>query len=460
MTLNDLFRMTLDDRSAAWQMERILDGLSKWWIRSEYYEAIGSAWERPPLPTEGGFCPILLQVKDWNERRICRRGLILPVRWVEKTSPAGGGGQSKKLPSALLKLAERVQKKLSEEGAEKEASQERKNRWNRLDQWELVPTMERFPDLSALPDETFSWESAAIPLAATLLLTAVDEEVPKSGVFGSGAWDFGKSHMKQIAGIREKRDTVADWGGSLLFLPEEGFLDVSFDELQAESNRPDCPKIKTLPSGRRTLRETVDLYRRALCREPEENDPEKCAHYYQQMPNDPAELQDFYRRRLADVVAAKCREKAEKRYPDTITRLDKGTLVTWVSTGTELVNVAVKCFHLQKIVLLYTPSMEKPMQNCCQSLPDRITVESVVYEGEMRFDKLTTFLKEQFARFKGEMTAEETILADLTLGTVVMSLALHEAAPEGAALLYWYKKQDKNNRIEPLSTEPEIRIKK
>lgn len=428
-----------------------LSGLASWWLRDEWCKRYPGFGDRPALPDERGFCPILLVMKDWQPNFVIRPSVVCPVRWV--CHGTGNDESQTKLPKLLTDLAEKIRDQLQQEELDqKNTSREEREKWENLNKWCLVPGIECFPDLSAL-DGFFTWDSATLPLAAALLLTAIDEKCPNPIVFGSGVWLNG---LQMVTGCREKAACVAEWGGKYFFLPENNLDENEKSDIEKEF------KIKIVPVSRqyRTLLDTVRTYRSTLEGEPPENaGPDEIQSYYMRIPRE-IDNRLFYRKRIKPILVARLRDQ----------NVDYDRLVSWVSYGSELIEVGVEVFRPKKITLFYTDTFKENMEETLDELNEHndhnefansgsdngyVTgkTETKKIDGPLSREDLSKKVQEIFAGFE----TTEHVLIDLTLGSVPMTMAFYENAPPNATFLCWIKENDgRTNRVRPFTTKPEL----
>lgn len=426
-----------------------LSGLASWWLFDKWCKRYPGFGDRPALPDDSGFCPILLVMKDRQPNCVVRPSVVCPVRWVRQR--AGDDESQTRLPQLLTDLAEKIRDQLQQEGLvgldQKNTSREVREKWENLNQWRLIPGIEYFPDLSAL-NGFFKWDSATLPLAASLLLTAIDEKRPNPAVFGSGVWSEGE--LQEVTGYREKAACIAEWGGRYFFLPENNLDENEKIDIEKEY------KIKIVPVSRqyRTLLDTVRTYRSSLEGEPPENaGADEIQSYYMRIPRE-IDNRHFYRKRIKPILVAGLRDQ----------NVEYDRLVSWVSYGSELIEVGAEVFRPKRITLFYTDTFRQNMEETLKELNDFANggsdngnttgkIEKKKIDGPLSRKELSKKVQEVFAGFE----STEHVLIDLTLGSVPMTMAFYENAPPNATFLCWLKENDgRTNRVRPLTTTPEL----
>jgi len=406
-----------------------LSGLAIWWLKPELLKRFNYFYPhpRPNLPTGLGCCWILLVLSKENPDSIFRPGMILPLRWLKSKNH-----DYDNLPPGLVKLADMVkrQQKIGN------------------DNWGLRFGFKQHPNMSSVLVEEDWWQSAWATLYAGLRL-ALKEEIPDPTVFATGAW---KEGIHEVEGLEEKLQVATEFGAKHFCVPEQAKWKESFDQ-----QRIGDVAIHYLTAGSKPDK-VVSNYMALLQSEPPEDaTPKKFDAYYINMPREKG-LQNFYLKRCKSTVI----ENA-KRYEDIIKNLRNGTLVSWVSAGDELIDVAVEVFQPKRVVLLYTidktPNKARTFKDVAESKRAKLEINNSRVFILLPFDENFSigYLHNEICVKFRDTRLEEPLVIDLTPGMIPMSIALYNSMPENVTFLYWRKKMDKDqNRPIPSTTFPEI----
>ena len=430
--------MTIDDQKYTAMLNRSLDditqcdaenvicylgGLANWWLKLEVFEKANAMYPKPTLPQGNGACWILLvfqQNGKHTTNSILNPAPVFPLRWDKDKI------HDTRLPKGLIILAEMIRSQL-----------------NPTEQWGLQHEVNNPPDLSKI-DKAMTWGSAWASLYTGLKL-AIEGHSPDPKVFASGGWN--KDGIANVDGLDDKIRTAKAFHADYVFVPEDQ-LNTLKGKYKSSSGGE---LLHTLLIGKSDPNEAVQLYYSTLKAEPDENAmPNELEQYYLEMPfvKNP---QDYYLRRIKSEVSKNaCIELSKEKYPNS--PLNR-TLISWVSTGSELIDVAIDVFKPQKVFLFCTINSKfteqaKRIENHYQN------VEIIEMDEKFSFKELRRLTAENFP-----VPAEsENYLIDLTLGTVPMTLSLYDVAPEGSTFLCWTKQmtQGQGGRPIPSTTKPEI----
>ena len=432
--------------SKAYDIAAEFGPLADWWLTPEVLKlkacyaashfpitALMTAdrWHPPSLPQGCGDCWVVLANERPERLPLLRAGRVLPLRWAQNAE------HDVRLPAGLLQVADQVVDELRREDVE--------------GIWGLRAATEDFlqrHDLSGLEGDDRDYGSVWVPLAAGLLLAAYKGK-PDPAVWSSGAWLAGKG-IQPIAELEAKLEVAVKFGAKTFFVPEPNVKSAQSIVDSGGIPLEILPTIAGKPSPNDALRQ----YRARLHMRPARDDPQdERAGYYLARPT----LQDAQQYYLEDIlrdVADDCRRKFDGSWPGrSIT-----ALITTVSAGAELIDLAVRVLRPRECLALYSDLFKE----AARQVKERIEADRSGPACEVR-------LKEFRAGQFGPMVAEirkhldeftclfprAQIAIDLTPGLKTITLALFRLAPQGSHLVYWdADKHRPTNRAIPFSEVP------
>jgi hypothetical protein len=390
-----------------------LGWLSPWWLRPDVIDAacqeqpVYAAYRRQPsLPYQPGGCWALLV----NPRRLklLRDAFVLPLLWRESDS------DDSCLPSSLRDLAGQVRRQLGDG----------------FTNWRLSlpkPRDEDAIDLSPLDDGAFRASSAWASLAGGLLL-AHEGLTPDTTVWASAAWDEAYG-IGRVEGLQVKLEHAAERGAKHMFVPAQNQPDVA----EWAAGRPDGPLVTLLSpavsAGTPDPRRILEPYLSELGVEPGAEQAEDAKERYYNLV-DRRKANDFYWRVLLDSVVEERRRLLPADCKPT-------HLVAVVGNEPSSVAITPLVLDVQRCLLLHTEPLTKPVEQALAKVESRLGIEKAMRKpirGRSRAEEVDE-IKSHLACFATGVQPEY-LAFDLTPGYKSLMLAVLEAAPPGAWLLY------------------------
>jgi hypothetical protein len=292
------------------------------------------------------------------------------------------------------------------------------------------------------------YASVWAPLAAGLLLAAYKGK-PDPAVWSSGVW-LAKKGIQPINELEAKLTVAADFGAKTFFVPEPDVENAG----SIATSRKIPLKILAIIAGKPSPNDALRDYRARLHLRPARNDPKtERAAYYLDRPT-PQDAQQYYLDDILSDVAADCCRRLDESWPcRTI-----AALITTVSGGTELIDLAVRVLRPPKCLALYSDRFE----TAARQVKERIEADRSGPACEVRLEK---FHARQFDPMVMEFRAcldrftcgipPAQIVIDLTPGMKTITLALFHLASQRSHLVYWDKDtHGPTNRAIPFSEVP------
>jgi len=386
---------------------RAIRGITDWILKPEILREYKETWTRPEIPVRLGSCWVLLKL-NVEADSIFRPACILPLIWKKDAAKS-----DERLPVGLRELAEDVKKNINGGDASS---------------WTLHAGLSEIPDLSGLMSEENS-QSAWFALYAGLRL-AMDGLLPNPKIFASGAW---KDGVQAVEGLEEKARVAREWGAEKFFIPEQCPLPDGWPQGFAQKVRNDTKLSKALAE-----------YLSDLADEPNEDSANEILdHFYAYLKgagkHDRA--QDFYIRKITRrLVESEPNQKTKQKFSQ---YTKKATLIVWVSNGWEIILNDARIFDASKVVLLLDGDrFEKAAKTLKQKLEEE-NIQVEIERNSPRFSEETG----SWGLTSGTdfIPRDGTLIFDLTLGTVIMSLVLQNIPDIDPLFLYWEKQVDANN---------------
>lgn len=404
-----------------------LDGLAPFLLKPDVYQKYEE--EISPLkdlPNHLGGCWVLVILPSVEKDSIFRLAMILPLRWKKDEAKSDA-----RLPKGLVDLAEKVKEKIGTEAL----------------QWTLHPGFDDFPDISDWMSEKDS-QSAWFALYAGLWL-AMHDLLPNSKVFASGAWNDG---VQSVEGLEEKAKVAKEWGAEKFFIPEQC-------ELTGDWPNDFVQKVKNDIKPEKALGEYISDF----AEEPKDSASfDQYDQYYAVLKGARKDdrARDFYIRKILPDLVESTLKQANEKAKQKFSKYKNGTLVAWVSAGWEIILVDARIFEVSKVILLLAGDrFQGALEDLKQKLDNRnIKVVKMEVYPEFSEENEIWNLKSK----SNLISQENTLIFDLTLGSVAMSLVLqnisdHQQKP---LFLYWEKTVDKNNIPIPSTSKLKAWIKK
>ena len=275
-------------------------------------EAAFDAWKVPRGPAGGhGACWVVLVNKLRAQLPLLRPAWVLPLRWQK------GRGHHSHLPAGLLTVADNALSALQRAEDVKDC-------------WGLVPSPGGLLDEHDLSELEGDYGSVWAPLAAGLLLAAWNGK-PDPTIWASGAWKDNQGVLP-VDSLEAKLTLAAEFGAKMFFVPATNLKDA-----RQYAKRLPCFHVCAIAEERRPT-DILRDYRVQLRLRPAPDDPkEERRAYYLDRPT----LQDAQQYYLEDIlpdVVKDCCRKLDESWP----RRSIAALVTTVSGGTELIDLAVR----------------------------------------------------------------------------------------------------------------------
>ncbi len=417
-----------------------LGALSKFWLKPEVWSiAHRSEWKSPRLQGLGN-CWVLV-VNKVPQESVIRPAAILPLRW---TKGEVNSTHDCRLPQGLCQIAESVLLALKEE--------------LKGGIWTLQSGVKDMPDISGISVGEENWQSAWVPLYAGLRL-ANDGLLPDMNVFATGAWK--NDSLSSVTGLVQKARVAKEFGASQFFYPgncdRKEIIQLQ-DEFEQSSEFLQPIKAANKPGI------ALADYLAALAEEPSESDSdEQFDAYYVLRPGNQKPNRDFYLKRIIGRIV----KRVQEQKADLIRQNAGRTLVSWISGGNELIDVAIECFQPSRLILFKTEKYDtvkafERIEILCQKQEPSIDLELVSFPENLPIDKLRDRVSEALQ----QRIKDDSVLLDLTLGKVSMSLCLYDYSRKEHSSenncdtkvhqLYWDTKSNENNRLIPSTTTPTV----
>ena len=390
-------------------------------LKKEVFDKADEAWKRPRLPDGIGTAWVLMVLDDTKENSIIRPAFILPFRWKNNEKKHGHN-----LPESLKLLADRIITQLKASG------------------WTLHLDMANIDFSSS--ESWATWESGWAPLYAGLDL-AMDGYIPDPTVVSTGAWSFEENRLTTVDSIKEKAKVAVEFGAKHFFYP--AYSD-GFSELKDMYSSKEAPlKLHTLPRDTHKADDVIrEEMRPRLMNDFVSNNPVDLEKFYVGITRE--KQQSFYLKRILPVLLKEICGDDKSMYHEHYGK----TLVTWVSLGSELIDMGIHLFKPKNVILLfsgqkYLDDLERIKSGDFRGAGNP-TIEHKEWNDNLHLKEIRQNIQAFFQERK-----DSNYLIDTTLGSVPMSLALYLEAPENATYLYWFKTMQ-GNTPQPFTTRPEF----
>ena len=301
-------------------------------------------------------------------------------------------------------------------------------------------------DLSGLEG---CYGSVWAPLAAGLLLAAYKGK-PDPAVWSSGVW-LEKRGIWPIDELEAKLAVAAEFGAKTFFVPKGENIEKSRQWVESKGLPLD---IQAIAVAEAKPRGALRQYLARLHLRPARDDPkaERAGYYLDRLT--PQDAQQYYLDDILPDVATDCRRKLDESWPCRAI----AALITTVSGGTELIDLAVRVLRPPKCLALYSDMFE----TAARQVKERIEAGRSGPACEVRlknfharqFDPMVMEFRKCLDEFTCGIPPEQ-IAIDLTPGMKTITLALFHLASRRSHLVYWDKDtHGPTNRPIPFSEVP------
>lgn len=401
--------------------------------KPELYKCAGKSYSYPESAARLGGCQVLVVMENVPSESIVRSALVLPLYWTQDKTE-----HDRRLPRGLRDLADDIIEQIGVSG------------------WTLQFDADCLPaDFAQVSVAKENWQSAWAPLYGGLRL-ANDGLLPHTSIFATGAWS---GSLQPVTGLVQKARVAKEFGASQFFYPEN-CARKEINQLQDEFEQS-SEFLQPIKAANKPGIALAD-YLAALAEEPAESDSdEQFDAYYVLRPGN--QNQTFYLERIKSRIAKRVREQKA----DLIRQNAGRTLVSWISGGNELIDVAIECFQPSRLILFKTEKYDtdkvfERIEKLCQKQEPNIGLELVSFPENRSIDELRNLVSEALH----QRIKDDSALLDLTLGKVSMSLCLYDYSRKnyvsdndcvtGVRQLYWDTKSNENNRLIPSTTTPTV----
>jgi hypothetical protein len=420
---------------AAHYIAEYFGALAPWWLPQSLLSLAteacppGSPRERAkqcwivPSPGEGrGDCTVVfVKIDDGNWRwRALRPAVALPLTWKEN-SPS-----SNRLPKGLAEVADSVLKSIGDRIPRHSWGLHLSSR-GRLDDC----------DLSGV---SFRSESAWAPLAAGLW-AAAHGGVPRSDVWGTGAWDA-EQGVQNVCGIPQKLELMCEFGARVVYLPAQNRQDADRWKKAAGAE----VNIGELPNATLDIPKVLEDYVEELETPPDcSAEQQKRVNWYEKV-KDRKRADRYYDENLLPDLILRLREQAK------VNPLLQGIshlITVFNPSNPNLFRLVLEPLRPQHCLMFRSPESTKA---------DTTEVErvAVLLGCKLRFQDLSIQpdrldeCRKALDGFVAEISPGQ-LAVDLTAGKKLMSVTLAQAAPCDSRLLYLETECGSNNKPRPFS---------